>query len=185
MSLAFISHADVGRHDTGWHHPEHVGRIRAITSALKYHPELFMSLELLEGRAATSEELALAHDPAYVMRVRALAEQGEGRLDADTVVSAGSWDAGTAGAGSVLEGMARVLDGRSHRAFAAVRPPGHHALRDQGMGFCLFGNVAIAAHAARRAGVDRVLIIDWDVHHGNGTQEIGRASCRERVSPYV
>lgn len=172
MSLAFISHADVGRHDTGWHHPEHVGRIRAITSALKYHPALFMSLDLLEGRAATEAELALAHDPAYVTRVRTLAEQGGGRLDADTVVSAGSWDAGTAGAGSVLEGMARVLDGRSSRAFAAVRPPGHHALRDQGMGFCLFGNVAIAAHAARRAGVDRVLIIDWDVHHGNGTQAL-------------
>ncbi|MFM9014326.1 MAG: histone deacetylase [Gemmatimonadota bacterium] len=172
MSLAFISHADVGRHDTGWHHPEHVGRIRAITSALKYHPELFMSLELLEGRAATPAELALAHDPAYVTRVRTLAELGGGRLDADTVVSAGSWDAGTAGAGSVLEGMARVLDGRSRRAFAAVRPPGHHALRDQGMGFCLFGNVAIAAQAARRAGVDRVLIIDWDVHHGNGTQAL-------------
>jgi len=172
VSLAFISHADVGRHDTGWHHPEHVGRIRAITSALKYHPELFMSLELLEGRAATPAELALAHDPAYVTRVRTLAEQGGGRLDADTVVSAGSWDAGTAGAGSVLEGMARVLDGRSRRAFAAVRPPGHHALRDQGMGFCLFGNVAIAAQAARRAGVDRVLIIDWDVHHGNGTQAL-------------
>lgn len=172
MSLAFISHADVGRHDTGWHHPEHVGRIRAITSALKYHPELFLSLDLLEGRAATEAELALAHDPAYVTRVRTLAEQGGGRLDADTVVSAGSWDAGTAGAGSVLEGMARVLDGRSSRAFAAVRPPGHHALRDQGMGFCLFGNVAIAAHAARRAGVDRVLIIDWDVHHGNGTQAL-------------
>ncbi|MFM8602854.1 MAG: histone deacetylase [Gemmatimonadota bacterium] len=172
MSLAFISHADVGRHDTGWHHPEHVGRIRAITSALKYHPELFMSLELLEGRAATPAELALAHDPAYVTRVRTLAEEGGGRLDADTVVSAGSWDAGTAGAGSVLEGMARVLDGRSRRAFAAIRPPGHHALRDQGMGFCLFGNVAIAAQAARRAGVDRVLIIDWDVHHGNGTQAL-------------
>lgn len=172
MSLAFISHADVGRHDTGWHHPEHVGRIRAITSALKYHPELFLSLDLLEGRAATEAELALAHDPTYVTRVRTLAEQGGGRLDADTVVSAGSWDAGTAGAGSVLEGMARVLDGRSSRAFAAVRPPGHHALRDQGMGFCLFGNVAIAAHAARRAGVDRVLIIDWDVHHGNGTQAL-------------
>ncbi|MGA0920298.1 MAG: histone deacetylase [Gemmatimonadaceae bacterium] len=172
MSLAFISHADVGRHDTGWHHPEHVGRIRAITSALKYHPDLFMSLALLEGRAATEAELALAHDPAYVTRVRTLAAQGGGRLDADTVVSAGSWDAGIAGAGSVLEGMARVLDGRAARAFAAVRPPGHHALRDQGMGFCLFGNVAIAAHAARRAGVDRVLIVDWDVHHGNGTQAL-------------
>lgn len=172
MSLAFISHADCGRHDNGWGHPEHVGRVRAITSALKYHPELFMSLELLEGRHATDEELALAHDPAYIARVRELAASGGGRLDADTVVSEGSWDAARAGAGSVLDAVARALDGRNPRSFCAVRPPGHHALRDQGMGFCLFGNVAIAAHAALRAGASRVLIVDWDVHHGNGTQAL-------------
>ena len=170
--LALLSHADVGRHDTGWHHREHVGRVRAITSALKHHPELFMALDLLEGRHATPEELARAHDPAYVARVRAAAEAGGTRFDADTVASEGSWDAATAGAGCVLEGVERALDGRNRRSFAAVRPPGHHALRDQAMGFCLFGNVALGAHHALALGAARVLIVDWDVHHGNGTQAL-------------
>jgi acetoin utilization deacetylase AcuC-like enzyme len=172
MTLAFLSHADCGRHDNGWHHPEHVGRLRAITSALKFHPDLYLALELLEGRHATPEELALAHDPAYVARVRAMAEAGGGRFDADTVVSEGSWDAARAGAGSVLDAVERALDGRNARSFCAVRPPGHHALRAHAMGFCLFGNVAIAAHHARRLGATRVLIVDWDVHHGNGTQAL-------------
>jgi acetoin utilization deacetylase AcuC-like enzyme len=180
VSLAFISHADCGRHDNGWRHPEHVGRLRAITSALKYHPELFTTLELLEGRHATAEELAIAHDPAYIAEVRSLAERGGGRFDADTVVSEGSWDAATAGAGCVLDAMERSLDGRNARSFVAVRPPGHHALRAQGMGFCLFGNVAIAAHHALRRGAARVLIVDWDVHHGNGTQALVEAEPRIR-----
>ncbi|MBX3174930.1 MAG: histone deacetylase [Gemmatimonadaceae bacterium] len=172
MSLAFISHSDCGRHDNGWNHPEHVGRVRAITSKMKYHPELFMALELLEGRHATEDELALAHDRAYIDRVRELAESGGGRFDADTIVSEGSWDAARAAAGSVLDAVERALDGRNARSFCAVRPPGHHALRDQGMGFCLFGSVAIAAHFARQKGANRVLIVDWDVHHGNGTQAL-------------
>lgn len=172
MTLAFISHSDCGRHDNGWNHPEHVGRIRAITSGLKYHPDLFMGMDLLEGRHATVEELAVVHDPAYIARVRELAEQGGGRFDADTPVSEGSWDAARAGVGCVLEAMERALDGRNLRSFCAVRPPGHHALRAQGMGFCLFGNVAIAAHHALRRGAARVLIVDWDVHHGNGTQAL-------------
>jgi acetoin utilization deacetylase AcuC-like enzyme len=172
VSLAFISHSDVGRHDNGWRHPEHVGRIRAITRALRYAPELFMELEHLEGRHATQQELELAHDPAYIAAVREMAEQGGGRFDADTIVSEGSWDAARAGAGSVLEATTRALDGRNPRSFCAVRPPGHHALRAQGMGFCLFGNVAIAARHALAAGAKRVLIVDWDVHHGNGTQAL-------------
>lgn len=172
MSLAFISHSDVGRHDNGWDHPEHVGRIRAITRAMRYHPELFMALEHVEGRHATVDELALAHDRAYIERVRAMSEAGGGRFDADTVASEGSWDAATAAAGSVIEAVERSLDGRNLRSFVGVRPPGHHALRDRAMGFCLFGSVAIGALVARRAGIERVLIVDWDVHHGNGTQAI-------------
>jgi acetoin utilization deacetylase AcuC-like enzyme len=170
--VAFISHSDVGRHDNGWNHPEHVGRIRAITRALRYAPELFTSLEHLEGRHATADELALAHDPAYIERVRATAEKGGGRFDADTIASEGSWDAATAGAGCVLDAVDRALDGRNLRSFCAVRPPGHHALRDQAMGFCLFGNVGVAAHYARAKGARRVLVVDWDVHHGNGTQAL-------------
>ncbi len=175
MTLAFISHSDVGRHDNGWHHPEHVGRLRAITRALRDHFELFTELDHLEGRHATEEELKLVHDPAYIARVRAMSEAGGGRFDADTAVSEGTWDAATAGAGSVLEAVERSLDGRNLRSFAAVRPPGHHALRDHAMGFCFFGNIAIAAHHARNLGAKRVLIVDWDVHHGNGTQALVQA----------
>ncbi|HET9454349.1 MAG TPA: histone deacetylase [Gemmatimonadaceae bacterium] len=168
-----MSHADCGRHDTGWGHPEHVGRIRAIPRALRDDPELFHALHHAEGRHATEDELALAHDPRYIASVREIVAQGGGRLDADTVASEGSWDAATAGAGSVLDAVDMAFDGRAQRSFCAVRPPGHHALRDRAMGFCLFGNVALGAHYARqRHGAERVLIIDWDVHHGNGTQAL-------------
>ncbi|MEX2180496.1 MAG: histone deacetylase [Gemmatimonadaceae bacterium] len=175
MTLAFISHSDIGRHDNGWNHPEHVGRVRAITRALRDHPDLFTALDHLEGRHATVDELLMVHDTDYVSSVRALAGSGGGQLDADTKVSEGSWDAATAGAGCVLAATERALDGRNVRSFCAVRPPGHHALRAQGMGFCLFGNVAIAAHHARARGAGRVLIVDWDVHHGNGTQALVEA----------
>ncbi|MHB1863289.1 MAG: histone deacetylase family protein [Gemmatimonadaceae bacterium] len=173
MSLAYLSHSDCGRHDTGWGHPEHVGRLRAIPRALRDDPDLFHAARHVEGRHATVDELLLAHDAAYVAHVRQLAERGGGRLDADTVASEGSWDAATAAAGCVLDGVDMAFDGRATRSFSAVRPPGHHALRDRAMGFCLFGNVAIAAHyARRRRGAERVLIVDWDVHHGNGTQAL-------------
>jgi acetoin utilization deacetylase AcuC-like enzyme len=172
-TVAYISHADCGNHDTSWGHPEHVGRLRAIPRALRDDMELFHLLDHCEARHATAEELALAHDPAYVARVQAMAESGGGRLDADTVVSAGSWLAATAGAGALLDGVDFAFGAGPVRSFCAVRPPGHHALRANGMGFCLFGNVALAAHYARtRHGAERVLIVDWDVHHGNGTQAI-------------
>ena len=171
--VAFVSHSDCGRHDTGWEHPEHVGRLRAVLRAVGRDIPLFEALQHVEARHATPEALALAHDSGYVDAVRTMADAGGGRLDADTVVSAGSWDAATAGAGAVLDGLDLVMAGSTRRAFAAVRPPGHHALRASGMGFCLFGNVALAAHHARRRhGLERVLIVDWDVHHGNGTQAL-------------
>ena len=172
-TVAYISHADCGGHDTGWGHPEHVGRLRAIPRALRDDMELYHLLEHREARHATIEELALAHDRGYVAQVEALATAGGGRLDADTVVSAGSWRAATAGAGAVLDGIDAAFADGPRRSFCAVRPPGHHAQRANGMGFCLFGNVALGAHYARaRHGAERVLIVDWDVHHGNGTQAL-------------
>jgi acetoin utilization deacetylase AcuC-like enzyme len=172
-ATGFLSHSDCGRHDTGWGHPEHVGRIRAIPKALREHPDLFHALLHAEGRYATVDELALAHDRAYIQSIHDLVRAGGGQADADTVVSEGSWDAATAGAGCVLDAVDMALDGRALRSFCAVRPPGHHALRDRSMGFCLFGNVAIGAHYAReKHGLERILIVDWDVHHGNGTQAL-------------
>ena len=173
MSIAYISHADCGRHDTGWGHPEHVGRLRAIPRALREDPELFHALLHVEGRHATDDELALVHDPAYVRRVHELSAAGGGRFDQDTPVSEGSGAAASAGAGCVLDGVDMAFDGRAVRSFSAVRPPGHHALAARGMGFCLFSNIALGAHYARaRHGIARVLIVDWDVHHGNGTQAL-------------
>ena len=173
MRVAFISHADCGRHDTGWGHPEHVGRLRAVTRALRNDPGLFETVDHVEGRHATIDEIALVHDRAYIASIEEIAAQGGGRLDPDTVVSEGSYAAATAGAGCVLDAVDRAMTGANLRSFCAVRPPGHHALRDRGMGFCLFGNVAIGAHYARqRYNAERILIIDWDVHHGNGTQAL-------------
>ena len=173
MTVAYISHSDCGRHDTGWNHPEHVGRLRAIPRALRYDFDLFDTIEHREGRHATAEELALAHGEAYIESVRAIVEKGGGVLDADTVASPGSWDAATAAVGCVLDGIDWAFDASVLRSFCAVRPPGHHARRNAAMGFCLFGNIGVGAHYARRKhGAERVLIVDWDVHHGNGTQEL-------------
>ncbi len=173
MSVAYISHADCGRHDTGWRHPEHVGRLRAVARAVRNDYDLFQNVQHLESRHATVDELALAHDARYIERVRAFIAAGGGQLDPDSVASEGSWDAATAATGAVLDGVDMAFDGRALRTFAGVRPPGHHALRSRSMGFCIFGSVAIAAHYARaKHGVQRVLIVDWDVHHGNGTQAL-------------
>lgn len=171
--VAFISNSDCGMHDTGWNHSEHVGRLRAVTRALRNDPELFAAVQHHEGRHATEEELSLCHDLGYISAVKALVEAGGANLDPDTTVSTGSWDAATAAVGSVLDAVDMAFSGEVTRSFCAVRPPGHHALRDRAMGFCIFSNVAIAArYAVERAGCERVLIVDWDVHHGNGTQAL-------------
>ncbi len=181
MSVALVSSADCGRHDTGWGHPEHPGRLRGLPAALRTDPELLARLHYVDARHATEDELSLAHGRRYIERIKAVVAAGGGQLDGDTVASEGSWDAATASAGAVLEALDLTFGDEQgpRRAFCAVRPPGHHALRDAAMGFCLFGNVAIGAHYARRRhGAERVLIVDWDVHHGNGTQALVGAGSR-------
>src|ERR1700738_1993268 len=122
-TVAYISNADCGRHDTGWGHPEPVGRLRAIPRALREDFELFHLLDHRESRHATPDELALAHEPAYVASIQAIAEAGGGRPDPHPVVSEGSWPATTAGAGAVLDGIDLAFGDGPRRSFCAVRPP--------------------------------------------------------------
>jgi acetoin utilization deacetylase AcuC-like enzyme len=172
-------HPDCGLHDTGWGHPEHQGRLPAIVKAIYQDtPALLEVMLQREAEPVGTTELLRAHSPEHIERVRAAVAEAERTgsqvsLDSDTVVSAASWDAALAAAGCAVTGVRLVLDGEAATAFAGSRPPGHHATRDLAMGFCLFNNVAVAARWAQaERGVERVLIIDWDVHHGNGTQDI-------------
>jgi acetoin utilization deacetylase AcuC-like enzyme len=155
----------------GWDFPEHAGRIEAIRELLVREP--IDGLAFAPGRAATREELARVHTTAYLDDILALRE-ASAWLDVDTTaVGPGSVDAAAVAAGTAIEAVRAVVAGETDSAFALVRPPGHHAEPVRARGFCLFNNVAIAAaHAQAALGCERVLIIDWDAHHGNGTQEI-------------
>ena len=156
-------------HDPGPGHVESPARLDAIMGELGRAPIDGVRIEM--PRAATDAELEAVHSPAYRARLARLA--GEyAELDPDTAVSPGSWEAATLAAGAAVGAVEAVMQGRAANAFALVRPPGHHARPATAMGFCLINNAAVAAEAARRAGAARVLIVDWDVHHGNGTQEI-------------
>jgi acetoin utilization deacetylase AcuC-like enzyme len=158
-------------HDTG-HHPENAHRLDAIMSRLNASG-LFLGREIVEPIAATVEDLCLVHDLSYIRMVQQFADAGGGYLDPDTYISPRSYDVACLAAGASMLAVDRVLDGIDRRVFALPRPPGHHATGAAGMGFCLFNNAAIAArHAIDRRGLTRVAIIDWDVHHGNGTQSI-------------
>jgi acetoin utilization deacetylase AcuC-like enzyme len=123
-------------------------------------------------RPATLAVLGLVHDPAYVEAVRSCCAKAPAWLGPDVVVSRGSWDAALAAAGAALGAVDEALEGGASKAFCNVRPPGHHAGRSQAMGFCVFNNVALAAARALQRGLVRVLVVDWDVHHGNGTQDL-------------
>lgn len=159
-------------HDAGPGHPERPERLRAILDALD-RAGLRESLVPIEPFPATDAALARVHDRRHIERVRRACERAPSRLDEDTAVSPGSLEAALLAAGGAMAAVDAVAEGRVRNAFCAVRPPGHHATRDRAMGFCLLNNVAVAArHAQDRHGLRRVLIVDWDAHHGNGTQDI-------------
>jgi len=158
------------RHETG-SHPERAARIVTIERELEARD--WCGFERRESPEATEEQLLAVHPRAHVERIRSLAAVGGGRIDADTIVSAGSWEAALHGAGGAVAVVDALLSGEADRAASLHRPPGHHCETAEPMGFCLFNNVAIAArHAVLVHGLERVLVLDWDVHHGNGTAEI-------------
>lgn len=170
MSSYLYSHPVCVEHDTGPHHPERPDRLRAVMKALE--DEAFDNLARVEAPEATVEQLTRVHDAAYVDGIfRSVPESGHHHIDPDTVMSPKSGEAALRAAGGACAAVDAVLDGEAANAFCALRPPGHHAEPDRGMGFCLFNNVAIgAAHGAAVHGLERVAVIDFDVHHGNGTQ---------------
>ena len=172
MTTALLAHEAFSRHRTPYGHPERVQRIAAVREALDA-PE-FRSLRREDAPEASREQLELAHPAAYIDALRkAEPAAGTVHLDADTSMSPGSLEAAVRAVGAVCRGVDLVMAGECANAFCAVRPPGHHAERARAMGFCLFASAAIGAlHARRRHGITRVAILDFDVHHGNGTQHI-------------
>jgi|SRR5215471_11513861 len=160
------------QHDTGPGHPEQPSRYDAVTRAIE-HTGLLPKLERVEVRVANEDEIALVHAHAYIETARREIEAGAHELSTgDTNVSRQSFDVALKAVGGILSAVDAVVTGKAANAFCAVRPPGHHARPNQGMGFCIFNNIAIAArYAQRKHGLAKVLIADWDVHHGNGTQD--------------
>lgn len=173
MKVLFISHDAFSDHDTGVHHPENRQRLTAIREALD-RSSLTDDVDRVDAQPATNDQLIAVHDEPYVDAIDAVAPtQGKEWLDNDTVMSPGSLRAAKLAAGAVAQGVTAVVDGAYKRVFCSVRPPGHHAEFDRACGFCLFNNVAVgAAHALNAHGIKRVAIVDFDVHHGNGTEDI-------------
>jgi acetoin utilization deacetylase AcuC-like enzyme len=160
------------KHDTGPHHPERADRLRAISGMLE-KTGLGKLCNHGQYKPLAEETVAKVHEPRLVSQIKQVAAHGGRRVEADTVVSADSFTVALAAAGACVAAVDAVLTGKDHTALCLVRPPGHHATKTESMGFCLFNNIALAAqHAKSQHGLTRVLIVDWDVHHGNGTQDI-------------
>lgn len=169
MTIGLFTHSDMIDHRPGEGHPERPERLKAVTDCLSDASDLDM--ELREAPLADPLDLQLVHPAAYVQRLfDAAPTSGRAYIDPDTAMSPGSLASARRAAGAVVQAVRNVATGDLERAFCAVRPPGHHAEPDRAMGFCLFSSVAVGARAAQAAGFQRVAVVDFDVHHGNGTQ---------------
>jgi acetoin utilization deacetylase AcuC-like enzyme len=166
----YLRHSSSLEHDTGYGHPERAERIRALEAELERRK--WLGWERREAPRASEEQLLAVHSRAHVDAVRELSAR-EGAFDLDTPLSRGSWEAALHAAGGACALVEALLDGGERLGFAGLRPPGHHAERARAMGFCLFSNIAVAArHALDSLSAERVFVLDWDVHHGNGTNSI-------------
>ncbi|HUH01658.1 MAG TPA: hypothetical protein VML75_06660, partial [Kofleriaceae bacterium] len=174
MAVAYVLDDVFAEHRPPSAHPERPERIEAVRDALK-GAGLEQRGIRLPTRRATDDEIGRVHTRGYFSELERTVPDASGWLDSDTYFSPGSWPATLAAAGAALDVTIGLLDGRFDRGLALVRPPGHHAEADRAMGFCLVNNIAVAAAGARAAGAARVVILDWDVHHGNGTQHMFEA----------
>ena len=167
MAVPLFTHPDCLRHDPGANHPETPARLRVLLERARGEPVV----EVREAQAAALDSVLAVHPRPYLDELAAISARGGGALFLDTIVNQASWSAALGGVGAALAAVDYAMSGQGH-AFAGIRPPGHHALASRAMGFCLLANAVIAARHAQRAGRARVLVVDWDVHHGNGTQAL-------------
>ena len=174
MTTAIVHHPVFEKHDTGVDHPETAERYRVAIEALRGDHDLWARVVEIEADEARRSDIQACHTPQHFKHVEDAVREGRGYLDADTMISGASFEAAMRGAGAACRAIDAIMEGAANNAFVPVRPPGHHATSDRAMGFCLFNNVGVAARYAQKTfkEIERVAILDWDVHHGNGTQGI-------------
>jgi len=174
MPTAIVHHPVFEKHDTGFGHPERPERYRIVIDALQGDDDLWKGVVEVEAAEAKRSDIQACHTPQHFKHVEEAVREGRGYLDADTMVSGDSLEAALRGAGASCQAVDLIVEGAAKNAFVPVRPPSHHATPDRAMGFCLFNNAGVAARYAQKRykEIDQVAILDWDVHHGNGTQGI-------------